>query len=231
MEPLWKVDFHCHSSASKDSLVDPEALLAKAERCGIDRLIVTDHNCIDGALRAQQLAPDRVIVGEEVMTTRGELLAAFVSEPVPAHLQPGEAIARLRAQGAFISVSHPFDLQRHGWRLADLLEIAPLVDAIEVFNARCLDARMNARAAEFARLHHLPGTVGSDAHTLGELGRATLLVPPFSSAEELREVIWRGQAQARLSSPLVHLASTYAKFRKRFFYRANTSHGQRMGVK
>lgn len=220
MEPLWKVEFHCHTGASRDSLVKPGELIAEAQRRGIDCLIITDHNRIDGALRAKELAPERVVVGEEIKTTRGELLAAFVREPVPALLTPAETIARLRGQGAFISVSHPYDLNRQGWRLPDLLEIAPFVDAIEVFNARCLDGRMNRDAAEFARQHHLPGTVGSDAHTLRELGQATLLLPPFSSADELRQVIWHGQAQTRLSPWTVHLASSYARWRKSLGYKS-----------
>lgn len=221
MELLWKVEFHCHTVASKDSLVKPEALVAEAERRGLDRVIVTDHNRLEGALRAQELAPERIIVGEEIKTTRGELLAAFVSEHVPPYLTPSETIARLRKQGAFISVSHPFDLQRYGWQLPDLLEIAPFVDAIEVFNARCLDPRMNTQAAEFARQHHLAGTVGSDAHTLGELGQATLLLPPFANAEELRQVIWQGQEQARLSSAWVHFHSSLARLRKQLDPRLN----------
>lgn len=218
---MWRVEFHCHTAASKDSLVSPKDLVAEAARRGIDRLIVTDHNRLEGALRARELDPERVIVGEEIKTTRGELLAAFVSEHVPPNLTPLETIARLRDQGAFISVSHPFDLQRHGWPLPDLLEIAPHVDAIEVFNARCLHARMNDQAAEFARQHHLVGTVGSDAHTLGELGQATLLLPPFTSAEELQRVIWDGQAQTRLSPFWVHFYSTLARWRKRIQPRLN----------
>lgn len=213
MEPLWRVDFHCHTDVSRDSMVKPEALIARAAQRGIDRLVITDHNRIENALRAHELAPERVVVGEEIKTTRGELLAVFVREEVPAHLPPEEAIDRLREQGAFISVSHPFDLQRCGWHLPDLLAIAPLVDAIEVFNARCLAAQMNVQAAEFARQHDLAGTVGSDAHTLGEIGQATLILPPFSNPEELRQVIGRGQVQGRLSSPLVHVASSYARWR------------------
>lgn len=221
MAPLWRVEFHCHTTASKDSLVRPADLVAEAARKGIDRLIITDHNRLEGALRARELDPERVIVGEEIKTTRGELLAAFVSEHVPPNLTPLETIARLRSQGAFISVSHPFDLQRYGWPLPDLLEIAPYVDAIEVFNARCLDARMNSQAAEFARQHHLAGTVGSDAHTLGELGQATLLLPPFASAEDLKTVIWDGQQQVKLSPFWVHFYSSLARLRKRLNPRLN----------
>lgn len=211
-----RLEFHCHTIYSKDSLARPEKLVEAAHRIGLDRLIITDHNRIGGALAAQKLDPELVIVGEEILTTRGELLAAFVQEEIPARLEPLEAIRRLREQGAFISVSHPFDQFRSGhWELPDLLEIAPHVDAIETFNSRCMEARPNQLAEEFARQQHLPGTVGSDAHTVMELGRATLTVDSFSGAEGLRQVIGRGVAEVRLSSPLVHLTSRYASTLKK----------------
>jgi predicted metal-dependent phosphoesterase TrpH len=205
----FKVEFHCHTIFSKDSLTRPKTLVEAARRKGIDRLIVTDHNSIDGALAARRIAPELVIVGEEIMTTRGELLAAFVTEEIPSGLEPFEALRRLKAQGAFISVSHPFDVKR-GWELAHLLEILPLVDAIETFNARCMDGRDNLTAQEFARQHGLAGTVGSDAHTAMELGRATLTVEKFTDAESLRRVIRLGVENVRLSSPLIHLTSRFA---------------------
>jgi predicted metal-dependent phosphoesterase TrpH len=211
---LLKVEFHCHTIISKDSLTRPKALVDAARRKGIDRLIVTDHNSIVGALEAKQIDPERVIVGEEIMTTRAELLAAFVTEEIPKGLEPLEAIRRLREQGAFISVSHPFDTMR-GWELAHLLEIIPLVDAIETFNARCMDARYNLVAQEFARQHNLAGTVGSDAHTAMELGRATLTVEEFTDADGLRRVIRSGVENVRLSSPLIHLTSRYASTMKK----------------
>jgi predicted metal-dependent phosphoesterase TrpH len=210
MKPL-RTEFHCHTYYSGDSLTKPQALVAAARRKGLDRLIITDHNSTGGALEAQRLDPELIIVGEELMTTRGELLAAFVTEELPAGLEPLEAIRRLRAQGAFISVSHPFDIYRKGhWELPDLLEIALLVDAIEIFNARCLDMRPNHQAREFARRHNLAGTFGSDAHTAMEVGRATLSMDEFADADGLRSVIRSGRESARLSSPLIHLTSRYA---------------------
>jgi len=210
-----KVEFHCHSVFSKDSLTPPERLIAAARRKGIDRLVITDHNSINGALAAFRLAPDLVIIGEEIKTTRGELLASFVSEEIPRGLAPQEAIRRLRDQGAFISVSHPFDMLRNGhWQEPDLLEIAPLVDAIEVFNARCMKAEYNLQAQNFARSHDLPGTAGSDGHAAFEVGTACLALPPFESADDLRRVIRQGEVLGRLSSPLVHFVSRYASLRK-----------------
>lgn len=212
---MLRVEFHCHTAWSKDSLTTPEALLAACRRKGIDRVVVTDHNNIGGALAAQKLDPRRVIVGEEIKTEKGELLAAFVTEEVPKGLPPLEAIRRLRRQGAFISVSHPFDRARNGaWALPDLQEIAPLVDAIEVFNARCMGAEANRLAQDFARAHGLAGTAGSDAHAAFELGAAHLLLPEFEGVEGLKKVITEAQVVGRLSPWWVHFASLYARWKK-----------------
>lgn len=223
MSHPWRVEFHCHSRYSPDSLSSARGLIDAARERGVDRLVITDHNTIRGALAAKALDPERIIVGEEILTQRGELLAAFVSEEVPAMLDPQEAIQRLRQQGAFISVSHPFDRARSGWEIQDLAAIAPQVDAIEVFNARCLHPSLNEQAAAFAQEHRLAGTVGSDAHTLAELGGATLWLPPFANADELRQAIRSGQAEARLSPFWVHLSSTYARFYKMVFRNEETS--------
>jgi predicted metal-dependent phosphoesterase TrpH len=206
-----RVEFHCHTSYSKDSLTRPRALVEACRRKGIDRVIVTDHNTIAGAQAAQSLDPQRVIVGEEIMTTRGEILAAFVTEEIPRRLTPQETIRRLKDQGAFISVSHPFDRWRNGaWRESDLLEILPEVDAIEVYNSRCMQPRFNLEARQFAEKYEVAGTVGSDAHAAFELGRSLLLLEPFEGAEGLRNVIRTGRPLVRWSPPWFHLASRYA---------------------
>jgi len=209
------VDFHCHTSSSKDSLTSPEQLIRASRSRRLDHLVVTDHNIIAGALAAHALAPELVIIGEEIMTTCGEILAAFVTEEVPPGLTPQETIKRLQSQGAFISVSHPFDSWRSGaWEMEDLLEIAPLVDAIEVFNARCMAPASNQLASEFARQHGIPGTAGSDAHAAFELGAAVLVLPQFSGPEELRQVIREGKVRGRLSPFWVHFTSRFARWRK-----------------
>ena len=206
-----RVEFHCHTIYSKDSLTRPEDLIRACRRKGIDRVVVTDHNTVEGARAAQALAPGLVIVGEEIATTRGELLAAYVSEKVPRGLSPREAIRRLKDQGAFISVSHPFDRWRIGhWQLPDLLEILPDVDAIEIYNSRCWLPRFNREARLFAEEHDLAGTVGSDAHTAFELGRSSMLLEPFEGPDQLRQVIRQGVPRMRWSLPWVHLTSRYA---------------------
>ena len=221
---MLHVEFHCHTNFSKDSLTAPRTLVDTCRRKGIDRVIVTDHNTTGGARAAQSLDPERVIVGEEIMTTRGEILAAYVTEEIPAMLTPQETIARLRAQNAFISVSHPFDAWRSGgWKKEDLLEIIPLVDAIEVYNSRCMLPSFNRRAREFAQKHDLAGTVGSDAHAAFELGQSLVLLDLFTGPNEMRKVIHNAQFITRWSPPWVHLTSRYATIVKRFKFRLDTS--------
>lgn len=223
---MLRTEFHCHTVFSKDSLTTPRQLVAACRRKGIDRVIVTDHDNIRGGRAAHELDPERVIVGEEIMTTRGEILAAFVQEEVPRLLSPEETIQRLRDQGAFISVSHPFDAMRSGgWAEPDLLEIAPLVDAIEVFNSRCVNPGYNREAQAFAEQHSLAGTVGSDAHAAFELGRSVLLLEPFSDADGLRRVIRSAVPQTLISPPWFHLVSRYAKYRKQINKWLDTSAG------
>lgn len=212
---LLKVELHCHTHHSKDCILLTEQLLDACIRKGIDRVAITDHNNIEGAFEAATLDPDRVIIGEEIMTTEGELLGYFMKEYVPPDLTPEETISRLRAQGAFISVAHPFDTMRPGsWKKEALLEILGLVDAIEVFNARTWSAAANNLAAELASSEGLLGTVGSDAHATCELGRAVMIIHDLHDAESMRRSLSNAQIRARRSTPLVHLLSRYATFRK-----------------
>ena len=220
-EYMLRTEFHCHTIFSKDSLTRPANLVAACKRKGIDRVVVTDHNTIAGALRAKEIEPERVIIGEEIMTDQGELLAAYVREEIPPGLPPREAIVRLREQGAFISVSHPFDRMRGGhWTRDQLDEIKSLVDAIEVFNARCINPDFNRLAAGYSQENNLPGTVGSDAHTAYELGKASLLLPDYGDADGLRMVINQAQFDVSLSGAWVRLTSRYTVLYKQLFHPA-----------
>ena len=213
---MISTEFHCHTSASKDSLTRPSDLVAMARRKGIDRVIITDHNSIGGAREAQAIDPELIIVGEEIMTTKGEILAAFVTQEIPAYLTPQETIRRLREQGAFISVSHPFDqLRKGGWMVSDLLEILPFVDAIEIYNSRCIFPRFNRQARLFAQKYNIAGTVGSDAHAAFEVGRSLLLLDQFTGPDEMRKIIRKGIPKVKRSPLWFHLTSRYASMMKK----------------
>ena len=211
-----RVELHVHTCYSKDSLVDISRLLAHCRKIGIDRIAITDHNEIDGALEAYQIAPDRVIVGEEIQTTQGELLGYFMQERVPSELEPMEAIRRLKAQGAVISVAHPFDsIRGQHWAFDELEKITPYIDAIETYNARCLTEGPNQQAAIFARDHNLLATVGSDAHSLKEVGQASLWMAPFNGPVAFKAALKTVEMDTRLSPAFVHLFSRFAVYRKK----------------
>jgi len=168
------IDLHCHTSASFDSLARPEAVMRAAVARGLTHLAITDHDRVEAALRARDSAPDglTVIVGEEVKTADGDLVAIFIERLVPPGLPALETIAAIREQGGLVGVPHPFDRFRGYGRKsgADLADIAAQVDWIEAYNARVVGGAANDRAAEFAAEHGLPGICASDSHTVLEVG-------------------------------------------------------------
>ena len=172
--PRAFIDLHCHTSASFDSLSDPVKVARAAAARGLTHLIITDHDRIDGALRARESAPDglTVIVGEEVRTADGDLIAAFLESPVPPGASAADTITAIRAQGGLVGIPHPFDRFR-GSLLRDARReaLAPMVDWVETHNARIVGSG-NERAAAFAVEHGLPGVAVSDAHTIVEVGVA-----------------------------------------------------------
>lgn len=216
MTTHWNVELHSHTYWSKDCLTSFEDIVRACENRGVNKIAITDHNTADGALAFQKIAPDLVIVGEEIFTTKGEILAFFVKETIPAGLTPDETIQRLRQQDAVISVSHPFDsLRKGGWKEPDLRQIIDKVDAIETFNARCLIPDHNSQSLAYAQQHGVCSTVGSDAHILMEYGRATQKMQPFYDESSFLESLRTAQPVALYSPFYVHLGSTLAKWSRK----------------
>ncbi len=176
------VDLHVHTSASFDSIASQESVVRAAASRGLTHIAITDHDRIDGAIAARELArtiaPElTVIVGQEVRTRDGDLIAAFLERPIASGLSPAEAIAEIRAQGGLVGIPHPFDRFRGSLQTDELMEaVAPLVDWIEVHNARIMVGNGNERAAIFAAAHGLRGVAVSDAHSAMEIGVAYVAV-------------------------------------------------------
>ena len=111
-----RVDMHCHTRLSKDSLNDPRKLVEAAASRGMGALCVTDHNGLANALALSKMPdlPLRVIPSEEVKTAEGEIIGYFLSELVPKGLTPEETAQRIKDQGGLVGVPHPFDTMRTG---------------------------------------------------------------------------------------------------------------------
>lgn len=217
---LIKVDMHCHTRLSKDSLNDPRRLVQAAAARGLGALCVTDHNGVAAALALSRMAdlPIKIIPSEEVKSSEGEIIGYFLTELVPKGLSPEETVKRIKGQGGLVAIPHPFDSLRTSSRIQtpalERLVAAGLVDILEVLNARSIDPKDNRRALEYARQHNLAMSAGSDAHSLMEVGRVYVQVPAFSSPQDFLAALRKGTVHGSESSKLVHVSSTWAKVAK-----------------
>jgi len=194
-----------------------ESVIDHCLNTGINCLAISDHNTIAGALKLQEIAPFRVIIAEEILTQFGELMGLFLTEEVPKGLSPEETIARIRKQGGLVGIPHPFGrwlLQNSNKLLSG--ETLSQVDIIEVFNSRTPFFSSSNKARSLALEYGKVASAGSDAHTLGEIGRAYVEMPEFGGPDDFLSCLSQGKIFGRRSSPLVHLASTWAKMRKGF---------------
>jgi len=203
---LLKADLHVHTCYSKDSTSSPEKIVQHCLDTGINCLAITDHNTISGALELERIAPFKIIVGEEVLTTSGEIIGMFLSEQIPHHLPPEETVARIKAQGGLVCIPHPFDRFRAHSRLRRTVieKIKSDIDLIEVFNSRTYLLRDSACALSFAQNHGLPGIAGSDAHIVREIGRAYTEIPEFNDAGQFRLALEHSKVFGSKTSILIH---------------------------
>ena len=215
-----RIDFHMHTWGSHDCLSDPEAVLAQARARGIDRIALTDHNEIDVALEMAACYRDAIIVGEEVKTAEGiDVIGLYLHDRIPKGTPAVETAHRIRDQGGLVYLPHPFARGKGGeGRYVDMM--VPHLDIIEVHNGRLRPDRLNARAVAVADEHGLLRTAGSDAHTIGEVGRSWVDLPAHANEPEaLRVALADGVIHGTTSHPIVHVASTWAKVHKRIWNR------------
>jgi dephospho-CoA kinase len=211
-----RLDLHMHTRGSWDCLSDPEAVLAQARARGVERIAITDHNEVDVALEMAARHPDHVIPGEEVKTAEGiDVIGLYLHERIPKGTPAEETCRWIRAQGGIPYLPHPYARGKGGGgRYADVL--APLCDVVEVFNARLHPGRLNDPAPDLALRHGALRGAGSDAHTVGEVAGAWVEVPCHpNTPEALRTALARGRVHGATSPNWVHLASTWAKMRKK----------------
>jgi predicted metal-dependent phosphoesterase TrpH len=208
------VDLHCHTRASFDCLSAPSAVVKAASERGLTHLAITDHDRIDGALEARELAPAglTVLVGEEVKTRDGDLICVFLEQAIPPGMSADETIAAAREQGALVGVPHPFDRLRGSLlREARMEALGASVDWVETHNARVV-GRGNEHAATYAVEHGLPGVAVSDAHSILEIGVAyTALDGDPSNPAGLLEALARVQLVPGRASLVIRAWTPFAK--------------------
>lgn len=215
-EPPLRMDLHLHTEASWDCLSDPEAILRRARSLGYGRIAITDHNRLGLALRMAERHPDAIVPGEEVKTAEGiDVIGLYLSQEIPKGTPAEKTIQWIREQGGVPYLPHPYAGGKGGGgRMADVL--APLCDVVEVFNARLHHPTANARAEELASRHGKLRGAGSDAHTVGEIGNAFVELPLHANRPDaFKAALGHARTGGTEASRLVHLASTWAKVRKK----------------
>jgi predicted metal-dependent phosphoesterase TrpH len=212
---LFKADFHIHTKYSMDCSTSLEQIIRTCLKKGINCIAIADHGAIEGALQMQKIAPFTVIVAEEVLTDRGEIMGMFLKELVPSGLSLEETIQRIKRQGGLLCAQHPFDRFRKDALKADTMnEIADQLDLVEVFNARNPLLQSSQLARKFAEEHGLPGCAGSDAHSHYEIGNAYVEMPEFKDKEEFLAALSRGKIYGHRANPFSHFASMWSKIKK-----------------
>jgi predicted metal-dependent phosphoesterase TrpH len=196
---LGRADLHIHTLAS-DGTSGIEEILARAvDVAGLDVIAITDHERIDAALAARAVArardlPLEVVVGEEVTTRGGHLLALFIEEPIRPLRSLRSTISAIHEQGGLAIPAHPlvpYPLCAQAFALRRLLaDPDPAVhpDGLETFNPTALGRPWHGRVVRFADEHGLAAVGSSDAHAAGAVGTGHTSFPG-RSAEDLRQAI------------------------------------------
>jgi predicted metal-dependent phosphoesterase TrpH len=192
--PTIRADFHTHTCFSHDAHQTPRELVDRARELNIDRVAITDHHTLDGALRARDLDPERIIVGEEITTRcHTDVIGLYLTKRIAPRLRLEQVIDEIRAQGAVVYLPHPFAYLRNVRERFD--RALPFADIVEVWNSRAFYTAWNHRATEEVRKRGMPEAGGSDAHFSVELGRAMTLLPNFSDAQTLKAAAQSARAQ------------------------------------
>ena len=202
-EPRGRADLHIHTVAS-DGTADVVAILEHVAALGdLDVIAITDHERIDAAVAGRAIARDRgvpfeVVVGEEVTTLGGHLLALFIDRPIRPYRSLRTTIADVHDAGGIAIPAHPlvpYPLCAQGWVLRRLLDDADAAvhpDAIETFNPTALGRPWHDRVVRFADRHALARVGNSDAHALDAIGVGWTTFPGRRAAD-LRRAIAEGR--------------------------------------
>jgi predicted metal-dependent phosphoesterase TrpH len=184
---LIRVDCHLHTALSGDAVTTIDELAERVEQERLDVVFITDHNVTAAAVEAAERGIGaRVIVGEEIRTTDGDVIGLFLTDRIPYVLPLAEAIAKIRERRGLVYLPHPFDPGRSTIKpaISERLCSEGIADIVEVFNAKIEDQDHNRQAALLAARYDLPGGAGSDAHDPEGIGAAYLEMPDFDGPTE-----------------------------------------------
>ena len=174
-------DIHVHTIYSYDGTAPVRSVLQRARQVGLDVVAITDHDEIDGALYALDLAPEigiQVIPGIEITTAEGDLLALFVTKAIAPGLSLVETLVKVGEQGGICVAPHPMATglgmkSLTGFSIVKALrhpDAGKVLVGIETYNATALDRESARYGRILAERAELAQTGSSDAHVLTAIG-------------------------------------------------------------
>ncbi len=175
------IDLHVHTSpASPCSSAPVDSLIEEAKRIGLDGICLTDHNHVWDPDRVEELRQKHgflILRGNEITTNQGDILVFGLEKDIQGIVDLKELRREVEEAEGFMIVAHPFrgflvvGVDQAGLTPEKAMD-RPLfnyVDAIEVLNGK-VTANENNFALKVTEGLGLPGTGGSDAHEVAELG-------------------------------------------------------------
>lgn len=207
---LGKADVHIHSVFSDGDEKIENILEYVERRTDLDVIAISDHDTIEGALKAREIMKEKsyryeLIVGEEITTQEGHIVGLFLKEAIPANLSVQETLARIRVQKGLAIASHPFyhSKMKHakyatmdGIGATTLLRNNSFIDAIEIVNATPTLSDENLAASILNKTLLFNAEVGnSDAHILAAIGMGYTLFEG-KTARDYRKAVLEHQTRA-----------------------------------
>jgi predicted metal-dependent phosphoesterase TrpH len=162
---------------------------------GLSPIFLTDHEGIAGAQSLVD-AGEMAVIGQEILTTEGELIGLFLKEAIPSRLSPEETVDSIKEQGGLVYLEHPFDTSRRNLREEAIERIAGQIDIVEVFNGRS-EPEINRRAEELRSTLGVAAGAGSDAHTLREIGYVYVEMEAFDGPHDFLAKLRNGHVVTR----------------------------------
>ncbi len=215
---MYKLDLHTHSTASSDgglTAKDYQSMLSSGE---LDVIAVTDHDRITFATALHEQLGDKIIIGEEITTTEGEIIGLFLKATILSQLSPEETIRQVRAQNGLVYIPHPFETVRRGVSLQTLRRIAADVDIIEVYNGRAYFQNKSTAAKAWAEAHPVASASSSDAHGKVGWGRTYSLIESLPTRDNLVDLLTNTRHVSRRVGGFGALYPTLHRLKKRFQY-------------
>lgn len=219
---MIKVDFHSHSIASPDGGITAAQYQRTIEQGILDCIAITDHNQTEFARKLHEQLGDRIIVGEEINTTHGELIGLFLSQTIAPYQSPRVTAEAIHSQGGLVYVPHPFETVRKGMPSTILDEISDVVDIVEVFNGRAVFQNRTSKALTWAKQHEVRQAAGGDAHGLRGLGYTYTTVESIPTVATLLTLLDNAHITHRRPPFSTLLYPKFNRAKKKFLQRRST---------